>query len=134
MTSAAIPLDSFSTFGGLLKYLRRRARLTQRELSIAVKYSEAQISRLEQNQRPPDLSALAALFIPALYIEDEPETIARLIELATQARGQPLPEAGSMIFSRSTREQIVETLEAALEEFRAVAAELSNREASGNGG
>jgi hypothetical protein len=31
-----VPVDSFSNFGDLLKYLRR-ARLTQRELSIAVK-------------------------------------------------------------------------------------------------
>jgi predicted ATPase/transcriptional regulator with XRE-family HTH domain len=115
MTSSAppLPLDSFSTFGDLLKYLRRRARLTQRELSIAVKYSEAQISRLEQNQRPPDLSVLAALFIPALYIEDEPETIARLMELATQARGESLPERGTITFSRSTRQETIETIEMA---------------------
>ena len=49
----ALPLESFVTFGDLLKYLRRRARLTQREVAIAVGYSEAHISRLEQNQRPP---------------------------------------------------------------------------------
>jgi predicted ATPase len=114
MTNSGLSLDSFSTFGDLLKYLRRRARLTQRELSIAVKYSEAQISRLEQNQRPPDLSALAALFIPALYIEDEPETITRLMELATRARGESLPESGSLTFSRSTREQTVERIETEL--------------------
>ena len=108
---SSIPLDSFSTFGDLLKYLRRRARLTQRELSIAVKYSEGQISRLEQNQRVPDLSVLMALFIPALYIEDEPEIIARLMELATQARGEALPERGTITFSRSTRQEITETIE-----------------------
>ena len=84
-SDSSTPLDSFQTFGDLLKYLRRRARLTQREVAIAVGYSEAQISRLEQNKRSPDLSSLAALFIPALYIEDEPETIARLMELASQA-------------------------------------------------
>lgn len=111
MTSSGIPLDSFSTFGDLLKYLRRRARLTQRELSIAVKYSEAQISRLEQNQRPPDLSVLAALFIPSLYVDDEPETIARLMELATQARGESRPERGTITFSRSTHQEMVETSE-----------------------
>ena len=33
---------SFTAFGDLLKYLRRRARFTQLELSIAVGYSEAQ--------------------------------------------------------------------------------------------
>ena len=33
--------------------LRRRARLTQRELSIAVGYSEAHLSRLEQTGARP---------------------------------------------------------------------------------
>ncbi|HJS17177.1 MAG TPA: helix-turn-helix transcriptional regulator [Anaerolineales bacterium] len=94
MANSRTSLDLLSTFGGLLKYLRRRARLTQRELSVAVKYSEAQISRLEQNQRPPDLSALAALFLPALCIEDKPETITRSMELATQAWVESLPESG----------------------------------------
>ena len=42
--------DSFATFGDLLKYLRHRAHLTQLEFSIAVGYSEAQISRLEKIQ------------------------------------------------------------------------------------
>jgi transcriptional regulator with XRE-family HTH domain len=51
---SAVTPDQFTTFGELLKFLRRRAGLTQRELSIAVGYSESQISRLEQNQRPPD--------------------------------------------------------------------------------
>ena len=77
-----ISVESFHTFGDMLKYLRRRARITQRELSIAVNYSEAQISRLERNLRPPDLAALTALFIPALFIEDEPELVSRLMELA----------------------------------------------------
>ena len=62
-----------TTFGEYLKFLRRREQLTQLELSIAVGYSEAQISRLEKNQRLPDLAALKALFIPALHLEQEPE-------------------------------------------------------------
>jgi len=74
--------NSFQTFGELLRYLRRRERLTQLELSIAVGYSEAQIGRLEQNQRRPDLTALKALFIPALQIDNDPELTARLLELA----------------------------------------------------
>ena len=53
--------DSFASFGDFLKYLRRRERLTQLELSIAVGYSEAQITRLEKNQRLPDLAAVKAL-------------------------------------------------------------------------
>ena len=57
-----IGLERFTTFGDLLKFLRRRAGLSQRELSIAVGYSESQISRLEQHQRPPDGAAVAARF------------------------------------------------------------------------
>ena len=76
----------------MLKFLRRRARISQRDLSIAVGYSESQISRLESNLRPPDLTTLAALFAPALHIEDEPETLARLLELAALARGEAPPE------------------------------------------
>jgi WD40 repeat protein/transcriptional regulator with XRE-family HTH domain len=87
-------VNSFSTFGDLLKYLRRRARLTQLELSIAVGYSEAQISRLEQNQRLPDLTAVQALFIPTLHLETEPQLSARLLELAQSARQEDAPTAG----------------------------------------
>ena len=62
VSTPAISLDKFTTFGDLLKYLRRRAGLTQRELSIAVGYSDAQISRLEQNLRQPDLPTVEARF------------------------------------------------------------------------
>jgi predicted ATPase/transcriptional regulator with XRE-family HTH domain len=110
-SDSAISLQSFQTFGDFLKYLRARARLTQRELSIAVGYSEAQISRLEQNHRPPELASLLAQFIPALYIEDEPETITRLMELAAQARGESLPSSGQITFSRSVQREITETIE-----------------------
>jgi ATP/maltotriose-dependent transcriptional regulator MalT/DNA-binding XRE family transcriptional regulator len=77
-----------TTFGDLLRYLRRRARLTQRELALAVGYTEAHICRLEKNQRPPDLMALAALFGPALRLDHEPEAMSRLLDLAAHARGE----------------------------------------------
>ena len=48
LSNPAFSLESFQTFGDLLKFLRRRQRLTQLELSIAVGYSEAQIGRLEK--------------------------------------------------------------------------------------
>ena len=89
-----LALDSFSTFGDLLKYLRRRERLTQLELSIAVGYSEAQISRLERNQRLPDLTALKALFLPALHIDKDPPVAACLLELAQSAREEDAPAPG----------------------------------------
>src|SRR5688500_6269601 len=110
-SESAVALQSFVAFGDLLKYLRRRARLTQRELSIAVGYSEAHISRLEQNLRPPDLTALAALFIPALYLENEPEVAVRLMELAAAARGESLPPTGGLTVTRSTAQEITETIE-----------------------
>jgi predicted ATPase/transcriptional regulator with XRE-family HTH domain len=106
------------TFGDLLKYLRRRARLTQREVAIAVGYSEAQISRLEQNLRPPDLATLTALLIPTLYLEDEPETVTRLIELATQARGEKFPDNGTITFARSVRQEVLETVQSIEENVR----------------
>jgi len=103
-----ISVELFQTFGDMLKYLRRRARLTQRELSIAVNYSEAQISRLERNLRPPDLSALTALFIPALFIENEPELVSRLMELAAHARSEIFPNESSVTITQSTQKKIVE--------------------------
>jgi WD40 repeat protein/transcriptional regulator with XRE-family HTH domain len=85
---------SFITFGDLLKYLRRRARLTQLELSIAVGYSEAQISRLEKNQRLPDLTAIKALFIPALHLEEGDPLTVRFLELAQSTRQEDAPAPG----------------------------------------
>ena len=59
-----------------------------------VGYSDAQITRLEKNQRRPDLAALKALFIPALHLEDEPELLARFLELAQTAQQEDAPVPG----------------------------------------
>ena len=93
---AILPLTvaASTTFGEYLKFLRRREQLTQLELSIAVGYSEAQISRLEKNQRLPDLAALRALFIPALQLEREPALSAQLLALAQSARQEDAPVPG----------------------------------------
>lgn len=77
-----------------MRYLRRRERLTQLELSIAVGYSEAQISRLEKIQRLPDLTTIQALFIPALHIQDEPHLTDRFLELAQFALQVESPTPG----------------------------------------
>lgn len=102
-------VGKFNSFGQLLKHLRRQAQLTQRELGIAVGYSEAQISRLEHNHRPPDMAAITALFVPALGIEDQPEIIAKLVGLAALARGEQMQE-GELTFERMTQREIVEEL------------------------
>jgi WD40 repeat protein/transcriptional regulator with XRE-family HTH domain len=87
-------LEKFTTFGDLLRFLRRRAGITQLELSIAVGYSTAQICRLEQNLRLPDPPTIEARFVPALYLEDEPMAVARLLELAANVRREDAPEPG----------------------------------------
>ncbi len=106
-TNALLP--TAATFGGMLKYLRRRARLTQRALGLAVGYSEAQITRLEKNQRLPDLTALAALFIPALDLEDEPGLATQLMELAAAAREERLP-GGSISFTYTHESDTADSL------------------------
>jgi WD40 repeat protein/DNA-binding XRE family transcriptional regulator len=92
--SLDVALERLSTFGDLLKFLRRRAGLTQRELSIAVGYSDAQISRLEQNERLPDLATISARFLPVLMLEDEPDVAKRLLELAAVVRREDAPASG----------------------------------------
>jgi transcriptional regulator with XRE-family HTH domain len=83
--STSIPsstLEKFITFGDLLRFLRRHTGLTQMELAIQVGYSNTQISRLEQNERLPDIPTIQARFVSALGLEDEPKAVARLLELA----------------------------------------------------
>ena len=73
---ASIPtgtLEKFTTFGDLLRYLRRAAGLTQLELSVQVGYSHAQISRLEQNLRMPDIPTIEARFVPASIWNTNPK-------------------------------------------------------------
>jgi tetratricopeptide (TPR) repeat protein len=83
-------LQRIQTFGELLRYLRRRARLTQRELGVAVGYNYSHISRLENDRRAPDPSSLDALFVPALRLSplDDHVVAARLKELGARARGR----------------------------------------------
>lgn len=89
--TASIPaelLERFATFGELLRYLRRRAGLTQTELSIAVGYSDAQISRLEQNRRLPNIPNIEARFLPVLGLKHEAAARERLLALALDAQRQ----------------------------------------------
>ena len=97
MHTPAVSPEKFSTFGDLLKYLRKREELTQRELALQVGYSDTQISRLEQNQRVPDAATLKALFVPALHLQEEPQWVERLLELAKQARLGELPETATKL-------------------------------------
>lgn len=77
---------SYQKFGELLRYLRHRERLTQRNLAATVGYSDAHINRLEKGLRKPDPIVVAARFVPALSIEDEPDVAERLVQLAQGER------------------------------------------------
>jgi WD40 repeat protein/transcriptional regulator with XRE-family HTH domain len=87
-------LEKFTTFGDLLRYLRRRAGMTQLELSMKVGYSDAQISRLEQNLRLPDIPMIETLFVPTLNLENQPEAVQLLLKLAANVRREDAPGLG----------------------------------------
>jgi predicted ATPase/DNA-binding XRE family transcriptional regulator len=87
--SALSPITS--SFGDLLRQLRRRAGMTQTDLAAAVGYSVAMICSLEKGTRLPDVAVVAARFAPALALQDEPALAARLVAAAASARGQLQP-------------------------------------------
>ena len=96
------------TFGPALRFLRKRARLTQEELGRAVGYSREQIARLESGSRLPDLAVIAALFVPALRLERERSLIEAFLALAGRARQE---YQVSVTHTRETRIQIVQETE-----------------------
>jgi ATP/maltotriose-dependent transcriptional regulator MalT/DNA-binding XRE family transcriptional regulator len=104
--SALLP-ESFTTFGELLKYLRRRARLTQQDLATAVGYSVAQVCRFEQNRWRPNQATIGALFIPALDLQNAPEYAARLLQLAAEPEARPR----TITVTHTIEKEIVETVE-----------------------
>ena len=78
--------DLPTTFSSALRFLRKRAQLTQDELGRAVGYSREQIARLENGSRLPDLAVVAALFIPALRLEREAPLVEQFLNLAGKTR------------------------------------------------
>lgn len=78
-------------FGTLLKQLRKRAGLTQRDLAAALGYSKSLVSALEKDQRLPDLDMVMQRYLPALGLQAAPHLAAQLVEAAVQARGESLP-------------------------------------------
>lgn len=85
---ASPPLPQFETFGELLRHLRKRAGLTQRDLGQAVGYSEAHIARLESGLRLPDVAVVKGTFGDALALQHKPEIASQLATLAARARGE----------------------------------------------
>ncbi|MFZ5879944.1 MAG: ATP-binding protein [Chloroflexota bacterium] len=88
-----IPPESFETFGELLRYLRERVHLSQRDLAAQAGYHYSYISYLENNARIPDLAVIKARFIPALDLRYEEAWVERLLELASKAQKSPSGKA-----------------------------------------
>src|SRR5829696_7009676 len=84
----SISPQSFTNFGELLRFLRERAELSQKQLALEVGYHYSYMSRIEKNQRIPDPTTLMARFVPALSLEGEPQWTARLLELAGGAESK----------------------------------------------
>lgn len=93
--------QSFTSFGELLRFLRERAELSQKELALEVGYHYSYMSRIEKNQRIPDPTTLMARFVPALYLDGEPEWTARLLELARGSGSKAALAASSALNSRA---------------------------------
>src|SRR6185295_19960174 len=81
-TASTLTPESFNSFGELLRYLRERAELSQKELALQVGYHYSYMCRIEKNQRMPDTNTLMTRFVPALFLDQEPQWTARLLELA----------------------------------------------------
>ncbi len=79
-------LNTGKTFGEMLRFLRHRSQLTQAELGIALGYSAAMVTRLENGERMPDVALVKLLYPEALGIAHDPVLVAQLIELAAIAR------------------------------------------------
>jgi len=88
MPRSSVQPTAAISFGILLKQLRKRAGMTQRDLAAALGYSDSLISGLEKGQRQPDLERVHTHFIPALGLQDDPRSAAHLLECAAIARGE----------------------------------------------
>ncbi|MEZ4617888.1 MAG: helix-turn-helix domain-containing protein [Caldilineaceae bacterium] len=117
-------------FGPLLKHLRKQAGMTQRDLAAALGYSESLISCLEKALRQPDLQAVTERFIPALGLQDEPNSAAHLIEQAALARGERPP--ASITFQRTTQMSVHHTVAEPVEALPSPPTELIGRAAEVN--
>lgn len=93
------------SFGPALRFLRKRARLTQDELGRAVGYSREQIARLENGSRLPDLAVIAALFVPALLLERDRALVEQFLALAGQTRRE---RQITITHTKQTRIQLVQ--------------------------
>ena len=84
---------TITTFGDLLKRLRKRAGMTQDDLAAAIGYSRSLVGALERNERLPDVAVVIQTYLPALGLQEEPLLAAQLVEPAAMARGERPPSS-----------------------------------------
>ena len=127
---AALSPDSFNNFGELLRYLRERAELSQRELALQVGYHYSYMSRVEKNERLPDTATLMARFVPALGLEDDPRWTERLLRLAASEEKTMAPrKSGLSAAVPSTKtDSALSLLESPLSQFPLSLTPLLGRE------
>src|SRR5258705_11547010 len=94
VTPGTFTPEQFNNFGELLRFLRERAELSQRELALQVGYHYSYMSRIEKNERLPDSATLMARFIPALSLENQPQWTERLLKLAASEEKTMSPRRG----------------------------------------
>ena len=82
-----------TTFGDLLKRLRKRAGMTQDDLAAAIGYSRSLVGALERNDRLPDIEVVIQTYLPALGLQEEPLLAAQLVAAAATARGERPPSS-----------------------------------------
>lgn len=87
-------MTNVATFGEVLRYLRKRAGLTQGALAAAVDCSVSYISALETGERRPDATLVRTRIAPALASAGDAQLVERLLELAApQAANASTPSA-----------------------------------------
>ena len=93
-TAGTLTPEQFNNFGELLRFLRERAELSQRELALQVGYHYSYMSRIEKNERLPDSATLMARFVPALGLDKQPQWTERLLKLAASEEKTNAPRRG----------------------------------------
>lgn len=81
---------SETTFGAMLRHLRKRAGLTQGALAAAAGCSVSSISALETGERRPDVTMVRTRIAPALAATNNAQLVDRLLELAASETTNPV--------------------------------------------
>ncbi|MCW1969319.1 MAG: helix-turn-helix domain-containing protein [Anaerolineae bacterium] len=99
---------SHTTFGNMLRQLRRRAGLTQENFGKLVGFCPSQIARLEADQRRPNVTIVQDVFIKQLKLDTQPDLALQLLKCAQRA--QSLPTASARRVRSDTETALLLTL------------------------